>query len=655
MIIGKIKNPAKQYRLKFIGSVFVHCGVFFFSSGVFSWHESHTHQFHFSKIQQHDTIYKLKLIEPWERKNKKLRGVAEVTGVKCNSSWQSCKGRVVVYADSTLKKIPQTGGLFLFKGHLKPIEAKKNPDDFDYKNLMSKKRIYHSAFLKFSNWKNLDEKETTIKEISTGFRNYLCAILKSRTESELEYSISTALVLGERSEMDQEIIQAFSATGTIHVLSVSGMHVGMIYLALLFLVSRLPKNRFTLNFSTTIIILFLWAYAFLTGLSPSVLRAVTMLSLIVLGNAANMRPNIYNTLAASAFLLICLDPTLLSNAGFQLSYLAVLGIVVIHPLIYEKLYFQKKWQDKIWTLISVSMAAQLTTFPLALFHFGNFPNYFLISNLIIIPLASGVLFIGIAVLFFAFVPLLGDIFSFLLKINLKLLIETVNWFSSLPGAQSTVWLSATECILIYMSILFLLFHFENISKKSLTYALYFLLSAFIFRIAIMETEIRKNKVIIASIKNQIIIEFEQHPKHQIFVLGSDNPPDNFTLSSMRSASSKRMEIPAEMYCSDTLCEYNNKPNDVFLSNGVLCFADYRIALAAGNRKFEKKLAVDALLVSGLSPYASVRDIENFYPRIIVADGNCTNGRIKKWEKAADDKGIPFYSIKQNGALSYYFP
>ena len=179
----------------------------------------------------------------------------------------------------------------------------------------------------------------------------------------------SALVVGDKSELEVELKQGFSIAGAMHVLAVSGLHVGIIYKVLEFLFNLLFRNKKYQRLQAIIILIVLWSYAFITGLSPSVLRAVWMFSFIVIANLKLSHPNVYNTLAASAFFILVMNPNYLFHVGFQLSYIAVLGIVSIYPLLYRLLKSNNRFLNAVWGLTVVSIAAQISTFPIALYYF----------------------------------------------------------------------------------------------------------------------------------------------------------------------------------------------------------------------------------------------------------------------------------------------
>jgi competence protein ComEC len=247
----------------------------------------------------------------------------------------------------------------------------------------------------------------------------------------------------------------------MHVLAVSGLHVGIIYALLLLLFK--PMNKFKwAKWSTAFVSIFiLWSYAFITGLSPSVLRAVTMFSFVALGRPLDYRTNMYNTLALSAFVLLLYDPFLIMSVGFQLSYLAVVGILFIHPDLYRMYETKNKVLRWLWQATSISIAAQAATFALGLLYFHQFPNYFIFSNLLVIPLSSLVLIAGLALLAFSFISSAATIIGYCVTMLIKLMNFTVFNFESLPfSITNNIYMNAMQCWLIIALVILLVLMFK---------------------------------------------------------------------------------------------------------------------------------------------------------------------------------------------------
>lgn len=356
------------------------------------------------------------------------------------------------------------------KGKLLAIESIKHPGEFNYKNYLINKRIHHQLIVDSIDVNLLEHSQTvSILKISYSIRNKLLEILRGNIKDEDSYEMAAALLLGERAEIDQEIMKSYTDTGTIHIISVSGLHVGIIFLVLQYLFKIIPfvKNEMIKTIS---IILLIWLYACLTGLPASVIRSALMISFLSIGKAINIKSNPINHIAASALLILCIDTYYLFDIGFQLSYLAVIGIVYLQKPI-SNLYLPKYKIDKyIWLTFSVSIAAQLFTLPFCMYYFHQFPNYFLLANLLAIPLSSIALYAAIANLIFASIPYFNTLCEWTVTYSIQYLNLYLGSIASLPGAvlKFSAW-SFLDCLMLTMVFFFMLLLLQEKIKQSLKY------------------------------------------------------------------------------------------------------------------------------------------------------------------------------------------
>jgi competence protein ComEC len=348
--------------------------------------------------------------------------------------WKNKTGRIVLYfSKQDFPSAPRYGDVFLLVGSPRVVEAPGNPGEFDYKKYLGLKNIYHQHFIRGPDAKLIGfNPASKIVQYATETRVWANETLKKYIPGQREQGVASALVLGVTDGLDNELLQAYAGTGAMHVLAVSGLHITIIYLIIVWIlkpVSKLKSGAWIIAITSLII---LWAYAFVTGLSPSVLRAVTMFSFLALAKPTNQSTNIYNTLAASAFCILMFDPFLILSVGFQLSYLAVLGIVYLHPKFYPLWEPENRILDEVWKITSVSIAAQIATLPLGLLYFHQFPNYFLISNLLVIPGSFVVLIGGLLVLISSFVSVVANVFAFLTAWMIKIINFIVFTVESFP-------------------------------------------------------------------------------------------------------------------------------------------------------------------------------------------------------------------------------
>jgi competence protein ComEC len=382
-----------------------------------------------------------------EEKQNSWKAEALITDV-FTGRWERKNGKVILYFSKADFLNPfEYGDEILLKGSPQLVAGPANPGEFDYRRYLSFRNIYHQWFIRSGDAMLLgNNPPSVIMAASMTARAWADKQLKSAITGEREQGIASALVLGITDGIDHELLGAYSATGAMHILAVSGLHISIIYLLILWLCKPLLKYRAGPWILAIISLFLLWGYAFITGLSPSVLRAVTMFSFVALAKPARQFTNIYNILAVSAFFLLIADPFLIMSVGFQLSYIAVLGIVYLQPGLYQLWNPKNYLMDETWKLTTVSVAAQIATLPLGLLYFHQFPNYFLITNLLVIPVSFVVLIVGIAVIVVGFVSILSGVLGWVLTWSIKLMNGIIFLTESLPFAiTDNVRLDLFQC------------------------------------------------------------------------------------------------------------------------------------------------------------------------------------------------------------------
>lgn len=335
-----------------------------------------------------------------------FENLLEVIAVRDSLTWQKSKGKVLIYHKGKLPLVP--GQVILVERSREKIPPPIFPNEFDYRGFLARKGIYFRQFIG-DKFVVIDSSEVDHPRYGlSNFRKELVGIIQAKVPDPESRQIAAALLLGQKESLDKEIKNAYAETGTMHILAVSGLHVGIIYAILLFPLKGLRlKSKLKKGYLFAVILL-IWTYAVLTGFSPSVVRAATMFSLFTAGQMRERKPSPFNILAFSAMIMIIIDPDVIFEVGFQLSYVAVAGILLIQPLIARFWIPPNMVLEYFWQLTAVSMAAQLATFPLSVYYFHIFPSYFLLANLIIIPLSFLVMQFGIPFLIFSWVPFLGD-------------------------------------------------------------------------------------------------------------------------------------------------------------------------------------------------------------------------------------------------------
>ena len=371
-------------------------------------------------------------------KERTFRAWAEVKAAMMNGKPVPAQGRVLLtlMRDST-STVPAHGDRLLIHGRLEAIDRTPDPGGFDQRQWAAYHGASFALFAPSGKWRIL-----SVNKLGSGFfadaRGRVALWLRDSGLPPRERALAKAILLGMRDELEPEQNQAFVRSGTIHVLAVSGTHVGIIYLAVVWAMVRMGKGRRARIVRGIVALCALWMYAGITGFTPSVLRATVMFSLFTVAEMVQWRIESINNLAAAAFLLLMWDPAMLGQLGFQLSFLAVLGIAVFYKPINLAWTPPNSVAAFMWSLIAVSLAAQAFTIPLCLYMFHAFPVWFLPANMAIVTLVGFGVYGAIAVVVLHGVPVLGPLLSVGLKWLLMLLGTATGFFASLPGAYPAV-------------------------------------------------------------------------------------------------------------------------------------------------------------------------------------------------------------------------
>lgn len=371
------------------------------------------------------------------------------------------KKRVVLYLQQTDEaRILMPGDELLFQAKIEPFRNFGNPDDFDYAGFMKIKGFSGSAFIPEARWHRTGRQHITLPILSQRCRAKALDFYRSFQLDPDAYAFITAITLGYKAYLSDDLQEAFRASGTAHVLAVSGLHVGIIYLVINFLFSFLGNHGKRFVVRQLLVILTLWGYALVAGMSAPVIRAAFMLTIYGVGRIQKRAGFSYNTLAAAAFFLLLSNPFNLFDVSFQMSFMAVCAILFFQPKV-RRLYKPKgKITRYIWNLSTVSLSAQLGVFPLVLYHFGSFPTYFFIANLLVVPLLSLAIYAAVPLTAASLLtPLnvpaiaqLEGIFQWVLKTLIECILQVVYITETLPYAQLT-----DKYLSVFQSLLLLLF------------------------------------------------------------------------------------------------------------------------------------------------------------------------------------------------------
>lgn len=582
-------------------------------------------------------------------KEKTFKLDAEILCKIENGEWKNAHGKVIFYLqkDSIAAKI-KYGDVLLVSAALQPLRDVQNPAQFDYKQFLIFHQITRQAYIPSGNFiqTGVNKGNYFLKKISTA-REYMLDVLRKHNFEGDEFAVAAALLLGYKDELDPVTMRAYSGAGAMHVLAVSGLHVGILYAVALLLLGFLDKVKHGNILKTILLLLFLYGYAALTGFSPSVLRATVMFTFVILSKPLRLFTSIYNTLAASAVLLLAVNPYLIMQVGFQLSYLAVLGIVAIQPPLAALWQPENKIISWAWEITCVSVAAQIATAPLGFLYFHQFPVYFMFSNLIVIPAATIILYLGFATLVFSFFEPLCSWLAYLLKGIVLLLNKTVSITGELPySILGGIDISVFETWLFYAAIFALFIFFTKKNMNAFFVALVSFLFISVTQFIEAGEQVSQRKFIVYYVPGTSVFEVIEGRQTSFYApLYFSNDKDkmlfNIEHNWWKCGVEERKIIPL------------NSPED---GVGVLLFSvgnKRGIQLNSDfdfEKKYSGKLRTDFLILSDNMKIRIEKAIEYFNPEIIIFDSSNSKRVRNSWKKQCEKLKVGFYDVMEQGAF-----
>jgi competence protein ComEC len=431
-------------------------------------------QDHFANCR-HEFL-KIRIIEDPQMKSGLLRFKAAVTkGYSKSGRQEVLSGNLLVYLmepDTNILNRYTYGTEMIVPSKYRPTEPPVNPGEFDYQFWLSTQNINHQSFINYTQVALLPGNNgNRLIKFALDLRSRQISYYQNLLKDKEAFALASTLILGSRADLSTETLDIYSKTGTIHALSVSGMHVGLIYLVVSWMLQFLKRKKSLAILQLLLILGLVWLYALVTGFSASVLRSAIMLSTFLIAKTFSKQSNSYNILAFAAFCLLVYNPLYLFDVGSQLSFLAVLGLVYLQPKLQYGIDLKSKLLQKIWGLVAISLAAQIATFPLSIYYFHQFPVHFIISNLFItLPIAL-LLYMGLLILLLK----LDFLATFFEKI-IGLTNAGLQWLSELPFSSiSGIWINKAELIFLSLTVVMWCLAVGSRNKKLLMAGLFCML------------------------------------------------------------------------------------------------------------------------------------------------------------------------------------
>ncbi len=542
----------------------------------------------------------------------------------------------IVYLPNDIEPLPLAGQLMAFKLHLMPFEEPDNPGMFNYPKYLLR---HGFSFMGYADAQTLfigSEVRWSPKVQVAQLKDALVALFLKQGVEAGHIGLLQSFFLGDKSELDPGVKRAFMNSGTMHLLAVSGMHVGIIYLLLLYLFPSFGKTGWRI-IRFFAVLAFLWLYGVLTGLSPSVLRAIIMMSVLEIGRTFQRETSILNLLVVAFFLILLIDPFAVYSAGLWLSFSAVAGIVFVYPVLNKLLVFRFPAFQWLWSLVAVSVAAQIGTLPFSLYYFHAFPVYFLLNNLILVPLLAPVLFLALLVLFFSPVPFLSAIFAGVLNDLLLLIGRYVVFAEQLP--HSVLKYIAFDGFDLAMTLMLLGLLYLLLNQRIYKTILYGVVVLVLFLIKLMvynQFLARRSELVVFDIPSKLMMVVATPRQTLVFV--SENVSD----------------VDMGYVASGYLSQAGLMPPEVIPVNRslVVDIDGFRVGVVLDRHTWSepsKTLGLaDAVVIA--SEGGPPDDWAQSSPHLVVLSSGLKPALRKRWNRLSDRDGFRIFDVVADGAI-----
>ena len=541
-----------------------------------------------------------------------------------------------VAKDSTINLL-KVDDILITNTQFKELIPPLNPHQFDYKTYLKKQHIYHQLFVSNTELLTISNTKHSLFGFASLLRETINKKLNEFNFEQDELAIINALLLGQRQDISKDIYDSYTQAGAIHILAVSGLHVGIILILLNILFKPIEYFKHGLFFKTLLLIVILWSFAIIAGLSASVVRAVSMFTVVAIAMNLKRPTNVYNTLTISMFILLLWKPTFLFDVGFQLSYLAVFAIVAIQPML------DKLWQPKLklvkffWNIFTVTLAAQFGIIPISLYYFHQFPGLFFISNLAIIPFLGVILGLGIIVIGLSLLSLLP---SFLAEV-FGSIISKMN--------QLVVWVADQESFL-FRNISFDFAHILISYAIIITALIYLKTKTFKSIVSLLTIIIISQGILMFDKKEKAENSFIVFHKSRHSIIGQKTNQQLYLYSNINDSILQQDKTITNYKVGAHL-------NSVSIDSikNIYTFDNHKLLVIDSLGIYKTTLFKPTIILLQHSPKINLeRLIEQLQPQLIVSDGSNYKSYQERWKATCEAKKIPFHQTSKKGAFIYRY-
>lgn len=595
-----------------------------------AFHQDNRSRLHYSYLTEDQVTYhfQLTLHEKLKNTKKNQRYVAIIKSINHRKSAGTILLNIRHSAQN--KNIP-IGSHLAVDGLLYHNKAPFNPNQFDYSDYLENQQIYAQIY---TSWSKLEviKTESNLWSKFSNFRTKIINNLKQSNFNSKELAVMIALLLGQQQDIDPETLQEYQLAGAVHILSVSGLHVGFIMLFISFLLKPIPNTSRNSYIKLLIVVLALWSYGILAGLAPSVVRSVTMFSFVAVGQHLHRSVNIYHSLLVSMLLILLWKPSFLFDVGFQLSYLALFFILWLQPLIADFWQPKNKIGRYIWDILTVSFAAQVGTLPLSIYYFHQFPGLFFVTNVLVLPLLGIIMVVGLTAVIMGCFGIVPQFVIVPLEMMIAFQNKCIGWVASLDAfvfknigfTTAMLW---TSYLLIITGILWL-------QKPSYRKVMATMCSVILLQMVCLYNKwqftITEEMIVYHLRKNTMITE---RKNNNVTVFGND---------SIQTSATKSQTL--QSYLTGNFAKLSQKEE---LRN-LYYFKSQKILLIDSSATVPPELQPDIVILVNSPKINLNRYFTAHKPKQIVADGSNYKSYIRLWKASCLKAKIPFHTTHEKG-------
>lgn len=598
--------------------------------------------FNISSLRQYNGIRAV-INEPLLPRERSYKTTAKIISVYHGEEEMPATGTIFLYLKKdSLPPGIQPGNEIVFRKPLQPIKNNGNPGGMNYRRYCLFQGITHQVFLQEKEMLVTgNRRPSALDGLLWTVRDITLSVIKKYIPGTKEQGVAEALLIGYRNDMDRELAQAYSNTGAVHVIAISGMHLGLIYVLVLALFKPFERKRAVKWLKPVVVIFVLWLFTLVAGAAPSILRSAVMFTCMAVAGSMGRKTNIFNTLAASAFLLLCINPFSLWDVGFRLSYAAVLSIVIFMQPLYQLFSIKNKWADALWKLNAVTLSAQILTVPVVIFHFHQFPNLFLVANLVAVPLSGFILFAELILMAVSIIPPLA---FFTGKIT-GYMIFTLNYFIEWCGSFSfavtgQLQMNGWECICLFLIIILLSRWLFRRTAKTLLLALSSMVVFGLLRLYEKGERQLQRSLVVYHIPGQQAVDFIFGSSY--WFKGDSAVRENGFLQNFHLDPSRILFNIKEKKAAP----FAYRHPFYFFEGRTILLLDSGYRFLPGN----DPLPVDVLVLSHNPRIYFTEQAKTFQIKQVVADGSNPAWKMKLWRADCDSLKIPFYETAEDGAF-----